>query len=193
MKIPANAKKARLAAEAIGFECFTENRMIHKPATLYATSGDGYSIGDVRYPAKDIDAHFLQGRHLALPASLAFQAIWGDKFSARVVDESGGKPVELKADYYYGAKEADNYGYTREYAEKVAQERSARYNDGEQMFISRWRISTWGEFTLWIDGMIDALRVDHPHITTVRKPSKKKTEEDIMHELLNPVIDYGSI
>lgn len=193
MKIPANAKKARSAAEALGFEVFTENRMVHKPATLYTSSSDNYSIGDVRYPAKDIDAHFMNARHLALPTGLAFQAIWGDGFSGRIVDESGGKGVELKSDYYYGKKEAANYGYLPEYAEKVGQERTFRYNDGEIFYVSRWRVETWGEFAKWIDDMIDVLRVDHPHISTKRKPKAEKTEEDVMHELLNPKVDYGEI
>lgn len=192
-KAPPNVKKARSAAEACGFEVFSEVRRVHKPATLYATSGDDYSAGDVRYPAKDIDTHYLQARHMALPNGLAFQLIWGDKFSGRIVDESGGKPVELKANYFYGPGERDNYGYTSEYVERVGQERTYRYNDGEVHYISRWRVSQWGEFTEWMDGLIEALKVDHPPISTKRKPSKKKTEEEIMHELLNPVVDYGAL
>lgn len=190
--IPANAKKTVSAAEALGFEVFTEERVIHKPATLYATASDDYAVGDVRYPAKDISTYFINARHMALPNGLAFQAIWGDKFSGRIIDESGGKQVELKANYYYSKGKAEDFGYTPEYAEKVGQERDFRYNDGGTHTISRWKVDTWGEFSAWIDGMIDALRVDHPHITQKRRPSKKKTEEDIMRELLNPVIDYGA-
>ena len=190
-KVPPNAKKARAAAEALGFECFTENRMTHKPATLRKKATDEHAAGSVLYPAKDIDTHYLQGRHLVLPTGLAFQAVWGDGFSGRIVDESGGKPVELKADYFYGPGARDAYGYTPEYVEKVGQERTYRYNDGEVYYLSRWRVASWGEFTAWIDGLIDALKVDYPHISTKRKPTKKKTEEDIMYELLNPKVDYG--
>lgn len=190
-RVPSNAKKARSAAEALGFECFTENRMIHKPAVLRKKATDEHPAGSVLYPAKDIDTHYLQGRHMALPTGLAFQAVWGDGFSGRIVDESGGKPVELKADYFYGPGARDAYGYTPEYVEKVGQERTYRYNDGEVHYVSRWRVESWGEFTAWIDGLIDALKVDHPHISTKRKPKKKKTEEDIMYELLNPKVDYG--
>lgn len=193
MKTPANAKKTRSAAEALGFEVFTENRMIHKPATLRKTATDEHAAGSVLYEAKDIETHYMNARHMALPTGLAFQAVWGDGFSGRIVDESGGKEVELKAEYYYSPGQAKNLGYTKEYAEKVGQERTFRYNDGGMHVITRWKVAAWGEFSAWIDGMIDALRVDHPKISTVRKPKKKKTEEDIMHELLNPVVDYGSL
>ncbi|QYC54185.1 hypothetical protein SEA_WELCOME_67 [Microbacterium phage Welcome] len=193
MKIPPNAKKARSAAEALGFEVFTENRIIHKPATLRKTATDEHAAGSVLYAAKDIDTHLMNARHLALPKGLAFQAIWGDGFSGRIVDESGGKAVRLEVNYYYGPGEIKSLGYTKEYAEKVGQERTARYNDGEEHYISRWRVESWGEFSTWIDGMIDVLKVDHPHISTKKKPSKKKTEEAIMHELLNPVVDYGAL
>lgn len=194
MKIPSNAKKARSAAEALGFEVFTENRMIHKPATLRKKATDEHAAGTVMYAAKDIDTHFMNARHLALPKGLAFQAIWGDGFSGRIVDESGGKAVALEANYYYTKGKADDFGYTMAYAEKAGQERTARYNDGEERYISRWKVESWGEFSRWIDGMIDVLKVDHPHISTKKKaPSQKKTEEAIMHELLNPVVDYGAL
>ena len=190
-RVPPNAKKARSAAEALGFEVFTENRMVHKPATLRKTATDEHAAGSVLYAAKDIDTHFMNARHRALPTGLAFQAIWGDGFSGRIIDQSGGKEVELKTDYYMTKKHAESLGYTVEQAEKFGQERSFRYNDGGTHVIDRWKVDTWGEFTAWIDGMIDALRVDHPKISTVRKPPKKKTEEDIMYELLNPVTDFS--
>lgn len=193
MKIPANAKKTRTAAEALGFEVFTENRMVHKPATLRKTATEEHAAGSILYAAKDIDTHYMNARHLALPKGLAFQAVWGDGFSGRIVDESGGKAVSLDVDYFYGPGDQKIYGYTKQYAEKVGQERTYRYNDGEIHYVSRWKVGTWGEFSAWIDEMIDTLRVDHPHISTKRKATKKKTEEDIMHELLNPKVDYGEI
>lgn len=190
-KIPANAKKARKAAEALGFEVFTENRMIHKPATLRKKATEQHAAGSVLHAAKDIDTHFMNARHMALPEGLAFQAIWGDGFSGRIVDKSGGKEVELRGNYYMTKTHAEGLGYTVEQAEKFGQERDYRYNDGGTYIIDRWKVSAWGEFTEWIDGLIDALHVDTPKISTVRKAPKKKTEEDIMHELLNPKIDFS--
>lgn len=190
-RIPPNAKKARSAAEALGFEVFTENRMIHKPATLRKTATDEHAAGSVLYAAKDIDTHFMNARHIALPKGLAFQAIWGDGFAGRIIDQSGGKAVELKANYYYTKGKADEFGYTMQHAEEMGQERTARYNDGEVHYVDRWKVDNWSEFARWIDGMIDVLKVDHPHISQKPRTSKKKTEEAIMHELLNPVVDYG--
>lgn len=185
-KQPTNAKKAQEAAEACGFECFTFEANVHKDATLYASNGDNYKIGDIRYPEKDIDGWFLRARHLALPTELAFEAVWADGFhSARIIDPSG-REREIRADYEYGAKQAKDLGYTAAYAEKMLQERNYRYNDGESYFQPKWQVDTWGEFASWIDGLIDAFKVDHPKISTVRKPKAAKTEEDIMYELLNP-------
>lgn len=142
------------------------------------------------YAAKDVDTHFLQGRHLALPNGLAFQAVWGATFSGRIVDESGGKEKPLYVDYYYSKGAQDDFGYTPQQAEALGQGRDYRYNDGETYTVSRWKVESWAEMAKWIDDMIDVLRVDHPHISA--KPKKKKdAEEEIMHELLNPKIDFS--
>ena len=189
-RVPPNAKKMRSAAEALGFECFAENRMIHKPATLRKAATDQHAAGSVLYAAKDVDTHFLQGRHLALPSGLAFQAVWGATFSGRIVDESGGKEKLLYVDYYYSKGAQDDFGYTPQQAESLGQGRDYRYNDGETYTVSRWKVDSWAEMAKWVDDMIDVLRVDHPHISA--KPKKKKdTEEEIMHELLNPKIDFS--
>lgn len=196
MKEPPNAKKARTAAEALGFEVFTFEANVHKDATLWVgdgvdTRGVAHKDGDIRYPEKDIDGWFLRARHMALPDELAFEIVYADGFhTARVIDPVG-KETELCADYSYGKKEGENYGYTPEYVEKVLQERTHRYNDGETYNITKWRMATWGEFAKWIDDMIDVFKVDHPHISTKRKPKVAQTEEDVMHALLNPVIDYS--
>jgi len=196
MKEPGNAKKARTAAEALGFEVFTFERNVHKDATLWvgdgtSAAGEAHKDGDVRFPEKDIDGWFLRARHMAMPTQLAFELVYADGFhTARVIDPVG-KETELRADYSYGKKEGENYGYTPEHVEKMLQERDYRYNDGETYNITKWRMSTWGEFAQWIDDMIDVFKVDHAHISTKRKPSKKKTEEDVMYELLNPVVDYS--
>lgn len=195
-KEPPNAKKAQLAAEALGFECFTFVANVHKDATLWvgdgvSAAGEAHKDGDVRYAEKDIDGWFLRGRHQALPTELAFELVYADGFhTARVIDPVG-KEVELRVDYSYGKKEAENYGYLPEYAEKMLQERDYRYNDGETYNLTRWRMQTWGEFSKWIDDMIDVFKVDHKKISTVRKPKAAKTEEDVMYELLNPKVDYS--
>lgn len=187
-----SAKKIRLAAEALGFEVWSvPGEVYHKPATLYVETKGNNVAGTVRYPAKDFDRWRIRGRHMALPTQLAFDASWADGFMGGRIMDPAGKEVELKADYSYTQKEADNYGYPPEHAEKVLQERTYRYNDGETMTVDRWKIYTFGEFTEWIDDLIDLLKVDYPKITTKRAPSKKKTEEDVMHELLNPTIDYS--
>lgn len=177
MKEPANAKKARLAAEACGFECFTGESMVHVEATPWASDGVNskgvaHKKGEARFPAKDLEAWVLRGRHLAIPDELAFEVIWADGFhTARVIDPTG-KEKELWVDYSYTAEDAKRYGYSPEYAEKMLQERNYAYNDGEVYRIPKWRMSTWGEFTEWIDGLIGALRVNYPTISAKKKEPK---------------------
>ncbi|QDK03304.1 hypothetical protein SEA_HUBBS_62 [Microbacterium phage Hubbs] len=187
-----SAKKVRLAAEALGFEVWSVQGDVYvKPASYYATTSDAHKEGDLKTPEKEFKRWRLRARHLALPDELAFDASWADGFmGARIIDPAG-KEVELHADYYYGAGQVKNFGYTTEYAEKVGQERTARYNDGETMTVTRWEVKTFAEFTAWIDDLIDLLKVDYPKISTKRKPAQKKTEEMVMHELLNPVVDYS--
>ncbi|AXC37920.1 hypothetical protein SEA_JACKO_62 [Microbacterium phage Jacko] len=189
----ASAKKVRLAAEALGFECWSVQGDVYvKPATYYATTTDAYKEGDLKTPEKEFKRWRLRGRHLALPNELAFDCSWADGFMGGKLIDPAGKAIELRANYYYSPGQVKNLGYTSEYAEKVGQERTFRYNDGEEMIVTRWRIETYGELTAWIDDLIDLLKVDYPKITTKRKPKPVKTEEDIMHELLNPKEDYGA-
>lgn len=187
-----SAKRVRLAAEALGFEVWSvEGDVYVKPATYYATTSDAHKEGDLKAAAKEFRRWRLRGRHKALPTELAFDASWADGFMGGRIIDPAGKEVELRANYFYGAGEVKNYGYTNEYAEKVGQERTYRYNDGDTMTVDRWEVKTFAEFTEWIDDLIDLLKVNYPKITTKRAPSKKKTEEGIMHELLNPTIDYS--
>ena len=187
-----SAKRVRLAAEALGFEVWSvEGGIYTKPAVYYASTTDKYKEGDLRSPEKDFRRWRLRGRHKALPTQLAFDASWADGFMGGRIMDPAGKEIELRADYFYGAGEIKDYRYTNAYAEKVGQERNYLYNDGEAMVVDRWKVKTFGEFTEWIDDLIDLLKVDYPKITTKRAPSKKKTEEDVMHELLNPTIDYS--
>lgn len=187
-----SAKKVRLAAEALGFEVWSlPSETYVKPATYYATTSDAHKEGDLKTPEKEFPRWMIRGRHKAIPDELAFDASWADGFMGGRVIDPAGKEVELRAEYFYGAGQVKNLGYTNEYAEKVGQERTARYNDGGTMTITRWRVTTFAEFTTWIDDLIDLLRVDYPKISTKRKTSQKKTEEDVMHELLNPVVDYS--
>lgn len=191
--VPANMKKAMAAAEALGFECFTFDTVLVKPATYYATTTDAHAAGSLKTPEKTFPHWFLRARHLALPTELAFEASWADGFhSARVIDPTG-REMELRANYEYGAGDLKSYGYTKEYAEKVLQERTYRYNDGDTYTQTRWKMDTWGEFTVWLDSLIEVFKVDIKPLTAVRKASKKKTEEDVMHSLLNPVVDYGNL
>lgn len=182
-----SAKKFRLAAEACGFEVWSiPGGAYVKPATYYATTSDAHKEGDLKAAEKEFPRWVLKGRHKAVPDELAFEASWADGFmGARLIDPTG-KDIELRANYYYSAGQAKNLGYTSQYAEKVGQERTYRYNDGGTYSVNRWRATTFEEFTLWIDSIIDALRVDYKHITTVRKAKAAKSEEDIMYELLNP-------
>jgi len=184
----------RLAAEALGFECWSvPGDPYIKPASYYASTTDAHKEGDLKTPEKEFARWRLRARHQALPTELAFDCSWADGFMGGRIIDPAGKEVELRAEYFYGAGQAKNFGYTPEYAEKVGQERTYRYNDGETMTVTRWEVKTFEELTLWIDDLITLLKVDYEPITTKRKPSKKKTEEDIMHELLNPVVDYGAI
>lgn len=188
----ASAKKVRLAAEALGFEVWSQaGDIYHKPEVLYAETKGNNVAGTVRYPAKDFKRWRLRGRHKALPDQLAFDASWADGFMGGRIIDPAGKEFPPRTDYSYTADEAKTYGYTPEHAEKMFQERVYRYNnDGGDIDIrTRWKVATFGEFTLWIDDLIDLLRVDYPKITTKKKAAK--TEEDVMHELLNPVVDYS--
>lgn len=186
-----SAKKVRLAAEALGFEVWSvPGETYVKPAEYYANTTDRYKEGDLKTPEKEFARWRLRGRHKAVPDELAFDCSWANGFMGGRLIDPAGKEVELRANYEYGPSGLKAYGYTKEYAEKALQERNYRYNDGETMLLTRWRIDTFGELTAWIDGLIDALRVDYPHISTKRK-AKPSTEEDIMHELLNPTIDYS--
>ncbi|AWY05037.1 hypothetical protein SEA_PLATTE_58 [Microbacterium phage Platte] len=187
-----SAKKVRLAAEALGFEVWSvPGDPYIKPASYYASTTDNYKEGDLKTPEKEFARWRIRGRHQALPTTLAFDASWADGFMGGRIMDPGGKEIELRANYYYSPGQIKNYGYTKEYAEKVGQERTARYDDGGTMTVDRWEVKTFAEFTEWIDDLIDLLRVDYPKITTKRAPSKKKTEEGIMHELLNPKVDYS--
>lgn len=187
-----SAKKVRLAAEALGFEVWSvPGEPYIKPATYYATTSDAHKEGDLKAPEKEFPRWRLRGRHLAIPDELAFDASWADGFMGGRIIDPAGKEVELRANYFYGAGQVKNFGYTNEYAEKVGQERDYRYNDGETTTLTRWKVETFAEFTEWIDDLLDLLKVNYPKITAKRAPSKKKTEEDVMHELLNPKIDYS--
>lgn len=187
-----SAKKVRLAAEALGFEVWSvQGEDYHKPEVLYVETKGNNVAGTVRYKAKDFKRWRLRGRHLALPDGLAFDASWADGFMGGRIIDSGGKEIELRANYYYSPGQVDDFKYTAAHAEKVGQERDYLYNDGGTMTVDRWKIYTFTELTEWIDDLIDLLKVDYPKITTKRTPSKKKTEEDVMYELLNPKIDYS--
>lgn len=187
-----SAKKVRLAAEALGFEVWSlPGDPYIKPASYYATTTDAHKEGDLKAAEKEFARWRLRGRHRAIPDQLAFDASWADGFMGGRIIDPAGKEVELRADYFYGPGQVKNFGYTKEYAEKVGQERTYRYNDGETMIVTRWEVKTFAEFTEWIDDLIDLLKVDYPKITAKRKPSQKKTEEGIMLELLNPKIDYS--
>ncbi|QAU07391.1 hypothetical protein SEA_ALLEB_59 [Microbacterium phage Alleb] len=187
-----SAKKVRLAAEALGFEVWSvPGEPYIKPATYYASTTDSYKEGDLKTPEKEFARWRLRGRHKALPDELAFDASWADGFMGGRIIDPAGKEVELRANYFYSPGQVKTFGYTNEHAEKVGQERNYLYNDGGTMNVTRWEVKTFAEFTEWIDDLIDLLRVDYPKITTKRAPSKKKTEEDVMRELLNPKIDYS--
>lgn len=186
-----SAKKVRLAAEALGFEVWSVPGDVYvKPATYYASTTDSYKEGDLKTAEKEFARWRIRGRHKAIPDELAFDASWADGFMGGRIMDPGGKEMESRSGYYYGPGEIKAYGYTKEYAERVGQERTARYS-GETWTVDRWPIKTFAEFTQWIDDLIDLLKVDYPKISTKRKPSQKKTEEGIMYELLNPTIDYS--
>lgn len=186
-----SAKKVRLAAEALGFEVWSvPGEPYIKAATYYASTTDNYSEGDLKTPEKEFARWRLRGRHKSIPKELAFDCSWADGFMGGRIMDPGGKEIFPTVSYHYGAGEIKNYGYTKEYAEKVGQERTARYANGSWT-VDRWPVKTFAELTSWIDDLIDLLKVDYKKISTVRKPSVKKTEEGIMHELLNPVVDYS--
>lgn len=174
MSEPANAKKVRLAAEACGFETFTFERNIVKPEVLYAATTDNYAEGDVRSPEKILDGWYLRARHLKAPDRLAFEAVWAGGFhGARVVDPVG-LPKELRVDYSYGVKEAQGFGYSKEYVAETSARRDAEYNDGYTIVKHKYPIATWGGLTQWIDDLIDLLKVDYPKISAKPKAPKKQ-------------------
>lgn len=180
MKEPVNAKKIRLAAEAAGFETFTAESTVTKPAVLWASNGDGHNEGDVRTPEETLDAWVLRARHMAIPTELAFEVIYAGGFhSARVIDPTG-REVELWANYEYNKSEKKSYGYTDEYAEKKLQERNYMYNDGETYTQTRWALATAGEMYAWLDGIMDALKVDHKRLTP--KKREKKPERTLLDD-----------
>ena len=184
-----SAKRVRLAAEALGFEVWSvPGETFVRPATYYATTTDKYTEGDLKAPKKEFARWRLRGRHKAIPDELAFDCSWADGFMGGRIIDPAGKEMASTVSYYYGAGEIKNYGYTKEYAEKVGQERTARYA-GETWTVDRWVVKTFAELTEWIDDLIDLLKVDYPKITTKKKA--KATEEDVMHKLLNPAVDYS--
>lgn len=186
-----SAKKVRLAAEALGFEVWSVPGDVYvKPATYYASTTDSYKEGDLKTAEKEFSRWRIRGRHKAIPDELAFDASWADGFMGGRIIDPAGKEMVSKISYYYGPGQIKNFGYTKEYAEKVGQERTARYG-GDTWTVTRWKVDTFAELTEWIDDLIDLLKVDYPKITTKRKVSVKKTEEGIMRELLNPTIDYS--
>lgn len=186
-----SAKKVRLAAEALGFEVWSvPGELYVKPATYYASTTDSHKEGDLKTAEKEFDRWRIRGRHKAIPDELAFDASWADGFMGGRIIDPAGKEVGTSINYYYGPGQIKNFGYTKEYAEKVGQERTARYS-AERWTVTRWKVATFSELTEWIDDLIDLLKVDYPKITAKRKPSQKKTEEGVMRELLNPVIDYS--
>lgn len=172
-KEPANAKKVRLCAEALGFECWNWEGVHVKPATFWASTGNGHNAGDVRVPEQEVSSWHLRARHPQLPTRLAFDAMWAGGFmGARVIDYIG-KPVELRADYSYTATEAKSMGYTPLYAGALTDRRDREYNDGEMYLVHNYKIGTWAAFTLWFDDMIDLTKCKHPKISP--KPKVKRT------------------
>lgn len=177
---PANANKIRLAAEAMGFECFTGESKVVKPAVLWASTKDGHNVGDVRTPEKTINAWILNARHKQAPTTLAFQVIYaGGFYQARVIDPIG-KPIELYVDYSYGVKEAQSYGYLKEYVEEVSARRDADYNDGEIWLKRNYAMETAGDLFRWIDELLDLFKSDHPKVSP--KPREKKPERTLMDD-----------
>lgn len=185
-----SAKRVRLAAEALGFECWSvPGDPYVKPASYYASTTDNYKEGDLKSAEKEFPRWRLRGRHLAIPDELAFDCSWADGFMGGRIIDPAGKEVELRANYHYSPSQAKNLGYTTAYAEKVGQERTARYNDGGTSIRTRWEVKTFEELTLWIDDLIKLLKVDYEPITTKKRVSKKKTEEEVMQILLNPKVE----
>lgn len=180
MSEPANAKKVRLAAEALGFEVFTFEATVLKPAVLWASTADGHNEGDERSPEKVLDGWFLRARHKQVPDRLAFEAIWAGGFKGVRVVDIVGKPVELYVDYSYGAAELKAYGYTREYADKKTALRDLEYNTGEIFVKHKYRIGSWSEFTGWFDELIDLFKSPQAKISP--KPRAPKKEKSLLDD-----------
>lgn len=100
------------------------------------------------------------------------------KFDGAKVHDPVGIVENLEADYYYNKPEMKSQGILPQNAERIGQERSARYNDGAQ-----WRkmvadFSTAGKLNEWLDEWIDLLKVDHKKQSAVRKA--KPTEFELL-------------
>lgn len=175
MTEPPTAKRIRLCAEAIGFECFAGKGAYTTPEKLWSSTKAGHVQGDVRIPAKRVEAHVMRARHVKAPTRLAFEAWFAPGFvGARVIDPVG-KPVELLANYTYSANDIKNYGYLTEHAERYARERDLKYNDGEQILLGRYPINTATEFYVWLDDLISLFKIDYKKMA----PEKKVRATDV--------------
>ena len=167
---PATAKRIRLCAEAIGFECFAGEGTYVKPALYWAKTEKGHVGGDVRTPEKRTPAYVMNARHTKAPTKLAFQAWFAPGFvGARVIDPVG-KPVELWTDFTYSPGEIKNLGYLPEYAARVADERDRKYNDGATVLVHRYALNSATDFYVWLDDLVQLFGVEYQKMASERKP-----------------------
>ena len=178
---PANVKKVRLAAEAMGMETFLSNITYHKPARLWASSKDGHSAGDVRTPAQDIEGVVLQARHKGAPDKMAFELVYAGGFiQCRMIDPVG-KPVEMYFDYTARIPE----GHTKESWGRRALEQDAAYNDGAIRILHRYYLDSITELFVWLDQTMEALGIEYKKLAPKPRVKKERTLMDDVMEAVN--------
>lgn len=100
------------------------------------------------------------------------------KFVSARVHDPVGIVENLEANYYYNKAEIKQQGLLPDYAEKLGQERSARYNDGAQYRKMIADFHTAGEVNEWLDDWLETLSIDHKRQSAKKK--ERPTEADLL-------------